>query len=113
VPRRPSGARIGGRSPAPGLRKRIVYAVKRSRHQVTYVICQPCIGVKDKSCVDVCPVDCIKGTDEDTMLYIDPSTCIDCGACVAACPVTAIFNETEVPDQWKEYTKINADYFNK
>jgi NAD-dependent dihydropyrimidine dehydrogenase PreA subunit len=47
------------------------------------------------------------------MLYIDPSTCIDCGACVAACPVTAIYNETEVPDQWKEYTKINADYFNK
>ena len=80
---------------------------------MTYVICQPCIGVKDKSCIDVCPVDCIKGTDEDQMLFIDPSTCIDCGACVAACPVTAIYNETEVPDQWKEYTKINADYFNK
>ncbi|HYT46384.1 MAG TPA: ferredoxin, partial [Methylomirabilota bacterium] len=26
---------------------------------MTYVITQPCIGVKDASCVDVCPVDCI------------------------------------------------------
>ena len=80
---------------------------------MTYVITQPCIGVKDKSCIDVCPVDCIHGTDEDPMLYIDPTTCIDCGACVAACPVNAIFNDTEVPDQWKDYTQMNADYFNK
>ena len=80
---------------------------------MTYVICEPCITVKDKSCIDVCPVDCIKGNDEDPQLYIDPATCIDCGACVAACPVNAIYNETEVPEQWAEYTKINADYFNK
>lgn len=80
---------------------------------MTYVICEPCITVKDKSCVDVCPVDCIKGNDEDPQLYIDPATCIDCGACVAACPVNAIYNETEVPEQWANYTKINADYFNK
>lgn len=80
---------------------------------MTYVICQPCITVKDKSCVDVCPVDCIHGTDEDEQLYIDPSTCIDCGACVAACPVNAIYNETEVPEEWKDYTQKNADYFNK
>ncbi|MEP7041053.1 MAG: ferredoxin, partial [Chloroflexota bacterium] len=26
---------------------------------MTYVIAEPCIGVKDASCVDVCPVDCI------------------------------------------------------
>jgi ferredoxin len=80
---------------------------------LTYVICEPCITVKDKSCVDVCPVDCIKGNDEDPQLYIDPATCIDCGACVAACPVNAIYNETEVPEQWTNYTKINADYFTK
>ena len=80
---------------------------------MTYVICEPCITVKDKSCVDVCPVDCIKGNDEDPQLYIDPATCIDCGACVAACPVNAIYNETEVPEQWTNYTKINADYFTK
>ena len=43
-----------------------------------YVITEPCIGVKDKSCVDVCPVDCIHGNDEDPQLYIDPQVCIDC-----------------------------------
>jgi len=80
---------------------------------VTYVICEPCITVKDKSCVDVCPVDCIHGGDEDKMLFIDPTTCIDCGACVAACPVTAIYAESEVPEQWTDYTKINAEYFEK
>jgi len=26
---------------------------------VTYVIAQPCIDVKDKSCIEECPVDCI------------------------------------------------------
>jgi len=27
--------------------------------------------------------------------------------------VTAIFEESAVPAQWKEYTQINADYFRK
>ena len=53
---------------------------------MAYIITEPCIGTKDKSCVDVCPVDCIHGKDEDEMLYIDPEVCIDCGACVSACP---------------------------
>ena len=78
---------------------------------MAYVITQPCIGVKDKGCIDVCPMDCIHGTDADAMLYIDPDECIDCGGCIPACPVDAIFVDTEVPDKWKEYTKINADYF--
>jgi ferredoxin len=39
---------------------------------MTYVITQPCIGVKDGTCIDVCPMDCIHGTDQDTMLFIDP-----------------------------------------
>ena len=84
---------------------------------MTFVITEPCIGTKDHSCVDVCPVDCIHPTKEsDTfesaeMLYIDPAECIDCGACEPACPVEAIFEEEAVPDQWKEYTKKNADYF--
>ena len=78
---------------------------------MTYVITQPCIGVKDKGCIDVCPMDCIHGTDADSMLYIDPDECIDCGGCIPACPVDAIFVDNEVPDRWKEYTKINADYF--
>lgn len=84
---------------------------------MTYVITQPCVGVKDASCVDVCPVDCIhpapgEGDFESVdMLYINPDECIDCGACEPACPVTAIFEESAVPAQWREYIQINADYF--
>lgn len=80
---------------------------------MTYVICQPCIGVKDASCVDVCPVDCIHALEEDEQYYIDPDECIDCGACEPACPVTAIFEESAVPPQWREFTAINAEYFKR
>ena len=58
-----------------------------------FVIAQPCVDVKDKSCVDVCPVDCIHPMDDDDVdqLYIDPQECIMCGACEPECPVEAIF----------------------
>lgn len=84
---------------------------------MTYVITAPCIGVKDGSCVDVCPVDCIHPAageadcDQHEQLYINPDECIDCGACEPACPVTAIFEESAVPPEWQEYLKINADYY--
>jgi ferredoxin len=82
---------------------------------VTYVITQPCIDVKDKSCVDVCPVSCIyiESDDLDRKLYIHPDECIDCGACESVCPVSAIFPEDAVPDKWKNYIEINKAYFNK
>lgn len=80
---------------------------------VTYVICQPCIGVKDASCVDVCPVDCIHAREEDEQYYIDPDECIDCGACEPACPVDAIFEEGGVPAEWKQFIQINAAYFTR
>jgi NAD-dependent dihydropyrimidine dehydrogenase PreA subunit len=79
---------------------------------MTYVITESCIDVLDKSCVEVCPVDCIHyDEDEDRMLYIDPNECIDCGACEPACPVTAIFAEDDVPDDMKEYTALNAQWY--
>ena len=78
---------------------------------MAYVIAEPCIGTKDKSCVDVCPVDCIYGEDEDEQLYIHPDECIDCGACVPECPVEAIFAEEDVPEQWQSYIEKNAVYF--
>ena len=79
---------------------------------MTYVITEPCIDVIDKSCVEVCPVDCIHFDEgEDRMLNIDPDECIDCGACEPACPVTAIFTEDDVPDNWKEYTSLNAQWY--
>jgi ferredoxin len=80
---------------------------------VPYVIAEPCVGVKDKSCVAVCPVDCIHGTDDDNQLFIDPAECIDCGLCEPECPVDAIFMEDEVPEKWKGFIKLNADYFDK
>jgi len=74
-----------------------------------YVIAEPCIGVKDRGCVEVCPVDCIY--EDDLMLYIHPDECIDCGACEPECPVTAIFPEEDVPPQWKDYIAKNKDVF--
>jgi NAD-dependent dihydropyrimidine dehydrogenase PreA subunit len=76
---------------------------------MTYVIAEPCIGVKDRGCVDVCPVDCIY-EDED-QLYIHPDECIDCGACDPACPVNAIFSEGELPAKWHSYIDKNAAFF--
>ena len=64
---------------------------------MAYVIAEPCIGTKDSACVDACPVDCIhpkkdeKGHGEVEQLFIDPVECIDCGACVPVCPVSAIY----------------------
>src|SRR5690606_18141482 len=76
-----------------------------------YVITEACINVKDKSCVDVCPVDCIyEGPDQ---LFIQPDECIDCGACEPECPVTAIFPEEDVPANLKQYVQINKEAFEK
>ena len=78
---------------------------------VAYVIVQPCVGVKDASCVEVCPVDCIHTDDAATMYYIDPDECIDCGACVPACPVEAIFALDETPSKWDEFIDRNRDFY--
>jgi len=80
---------------------------------MTYVIAEPCINVKDASCVAVCPVDCIYSSEADNMYYINPDECIDCGACEPECPVNAIFAEDEVPAEWTRFTQVNADYFKK
>ncbi len=78
---------------------------------MTYVITETCVDVKDKSCVEVCPVDCIHETDEDRMLYIDPAECIDCGACVDPCPVDAIYAEEDVAQSQQGYVEVNRLYF--
>jgi NAD-dependent dihydropyrimidine dehydrogenase PreA subunit len=86
---------------------------------MTRIITSKCIGTKDTSCVDVCPVDCIHPKKDEAdfpnvqHLYIDPDTCIDCGACEPACPVNAIFPEDEVPEAEKKYIEINKAYFAK
>ena len=94
---------------------------------MTYIICEPCVGTCDTACVEVCPVDCIHGPESTTgagaeakepgfdpdgkQLYIDPEECIDCGACEPECPVEAIFEESEVPDEWNNFSKLNYEFF--
>jgi len=76
---------------------------------MAYIIAEACIDVKDRGCVDVCPVDCIyEGADQ---LYIHPDECIDCGACEPECPVTAIFAEEDVPEDQTAYIEKNRRYF--
>ena len=76
---------------------------------MTYVIAQPCVDVKDKSCIEECPVDCIyEGT---RMLYIQPDECVDCGACEPVCPVEAIYYEDDVPAQWSDFKTIGSEFF--
>ncbi len=82
-----------------------------------FVITDPCIGTKDAACVDVCPVDCIHPRKDEpefepaTMLYIHPEECIDCGACVPACPVAAIYDSEEsTPASQKQLIEANAVY---
>lgn len=86
---------------------------------MAYIIAEPCIDVKDTACVDACPVDCIhpRKDDEDfaakNMLYINPVECIDCGACVPVCPVSAIFAEGDLPQKWEKFAQINAEHYAK
>jgi NAD-dependent dihydropyrimidine dehydrogenase PreA subunit len=66
--------------------------------------------VKDKACIEECPVDCIY--EGDRMLYIHPDECVDCGACEPVCPVEAIYYEDDLPSQWADYYKANVEFFN-
>jgi NAD-dependent dihydropyrimidine dehydrogenase PreA subunit len=84
---------------------------------MAYVIAEPCIGTKDTSCVDAGTVDCIHpkkdegGFATEPQLYIDPVECIDCGACVPVCPVSAIFASDDLPEKWRHFTEINAKHY--
>lgn len=76
-----------------------------------YVIAEPCVGVKNGACVEVCPVECIHTTPDASQHYIDPEVCIECEQCVIVCPVDAVFLDSELPDEWKRYTEVNAQFF--
>ncbi|MGN6522815.1 MAG: ferredoxin [Actinomycetes bacterium] len=76
-----------------------------------YVIAQPCVDVKDRACVDECPVDCIY--EGARSLYIQPDECVDCGACEPVCPVEAIYYEEDVPEQWHDYVEDNGRFFSE
>lgn len=76
---------------------------------MTYVIALPCVDIKDRACVDECPVDCIY--EGARTLYINADECVDCGACEPVCPVEAIYYEDDVPAQWADFTRANVDFF--
>jgi len=74
---------------------------------MTHVVCEPCRDCKTMDCVQRCPVDCFY--EGERMLYIHPEICTDCGLCVPACPVAAIFHEDLVPDEWRDFVDLNYD----
>ena len=74
---------------------------------MTYVVTEPCFGCKYTDCVVVCPMDCFR--EGEQMLFIDPDTCIDCGACAPECPVEAIFLDADVPENMQGYIALNAE----
>jgi NAD-dependent dihydropyrimidine dehydrogenase PreA subunit len=69
---------------------------------MSHIITSLCL--RDSGCVDVCPVECISPgapANQFPTYFIDPGSCIDCGACVPECPYDAIFAEDEVPAAYK------------
>ncbi|WDI44823.1 ferredoxin family protein [Bremerella sp. P1] len=74
---------------------------------MAFVVTSLCDGCKYADCVTVCPADCFH--EGETMLYINPETCTECGACEPECPVAAIFHEDSVPDECQEFIQINEE----
>ena len=73
---------------------------------MTHVVTESCIGCKYTDCVSVCPVECFH--EGPNFLVIDPEVCIDCGVCVAECPVEAIFDEADLPPDQADFAQINV-----
>ena len=71
-----------------------------------FIVTENCIKCKYTDCVEVCPVDCFH--EGPNMLVIDPDECIDCSACVAECPVEAIYAEDEIPDSEEASLEFNV-----
>ena len=79
---------------------------------MAYVITSMCKLAGD--CVEVCPTESIHFVEDDAewpYYYINPDTCIDCGACAAECPNEAIFSEDEVPEEHFDDIQKNADFY--
>ena len=71
-----------------------------------HVVTNKCVGCKFTDCVEVCPVACFYEMDNHVVIH--PEDCIDCTACVAECPVEAIYAEADVPEPFKADIEINA-----
>jgi ferredoxin len=73
---------------------------------MAHVVTSKCKGCKFTDCVEVCPVACFY--ELDNQLIIHPEECIDCTACVAECPVQAIYAEADVPADFQSTIEFNA-----
>ena len=72
-----------------------------------HIVTENCEKCRFTECVVTCPVACFHA-DKDR-LYIDPDECIDCGACIPACPIRAIFDTDDMPDIHEPWIEINAE----
>jgi ferredoxin len=73
---------------------------------MAHVVTDKCNGCKFTDCVEVCPVACFYEMDNQVVIHAED--CIDCTACVAECPVEAIYAEGDVPDEFKANIEFNA-----
>lgn len=74
---------------------------------MTHVVTENCNGCRFTDCVATCPVTCFHTDGE--MVYIDTESCVDCGACVTACPVDAIYQMFMLPDELTNWIDINRE----
>ena len=72
---------------------------------MTTLVTDNCQRCRFTECVTACPVSAFRAGED--MLYIDPDTCVDCGACIPKCPVQAIFDEMDLPEELTEWIEIN------
>ena len=78
---------------------------------MTYVVTEACIGVKGEGCMEVCPEYAIFSEPADDMSFIDPNKCTDCGVCMAACVVGAIYPGNALPAASREFLGLNDYWF--
>ena len=74
-----------------------------------YIVTEACIDVLDRSCIKVCPVDCIY--EGGRMMYVNVDECVNCGACEPACPREAIYFEDDVPEELQVFSEASRDFF--
>lgn len=74
---------------------------------MTHVVNENCRDCRFTDCVASCPVSCFHVNE--VRVYIDPGACIDCGACIPACPVHAIVEEFDLAEDQRHWLQINAD----
>lgn len=77
---------------------------------MAYVVTENCINCKHTTCVEVCPTDAFR--EGPNFLVIDPDSCVDCDLCPSECPIGAIYEESDVPEEQLHFIKLNADLAN-